>query len=603
MLTLTIQDQPDGIALPDLTARLTRATFSTNLHGDEALSVSAPLSIAASFQRYDRAGLPHAIITDGAATPFQGRVEDTAIQGNGFTMTALGYSRAMTDTRYTALWSDTSVTQWRPALQSEIADAFPDRFTVDTNNRVYITAQKGAIFGNTGLFKVGLMVYQIPDGSSRLITGLSFDYTANAPVNWIARALTFGAGFTAPTVLVSITPGGGPVAGSQNLTFAGVPIVAFSLFFNAADAVLANETGTVFLSVTNVRVVTSTANRVNTTLTANRAAGVNVTATVGSTARMYVGQLLTIGPAFAESVTVLSIGSPTQFNATFINAHFIGESVQAHVIYADEIAKDLAATVAALNPTQLQADTAQIASPGRDLLDESYADQLPSAILDRLITLGDNQTPQGVWEWGVSGTRQLYYRIAGSVGRTWYVDVTGLDVQRSLEQLANSAYAIYHEAGGRALRGAVATDGDSVGRTGVTRRIAVATNTTSLTQANAQRDAALEDASNPPPRFGITFTAIYNGVGGRVPLWLPRAGDTIVIRNLPPTVSPGLDQIRSFRIARTTCDLIARTLTVEPLSALPSLAALLARATGPRRVENNADAFLHGQLGAPSWNQ
>src|SRR4051794_29476278 len=73
MLTLTIQDQPNGIALPDLTARLTRAVFSTNLHGDEAVQVSAPMSLSAAFQRFDRAGALHALITDGAATPFQGR--------------------------------------------------------------------------------------------------------------------------------------------------------------------------------------------------------------------------------------------------------------------------------------------------------------------------------------------------------------------------------------------------------------------------------------------------------------------------------------------------------------------------------------------------
>jgi len=579
-LTLTIQDQPGSGMQPDLTPRLTRAIMASNLHGDESLQLSAHLSMSSAFERYDRAGTPHAIVTDGAALPFQGRVEDIAVHGDGLDLTAFGYQRALSDPRYTALWSTTGVAGFRPIIATELSTAVPDRFTFDTNNRVYIAPQKNATFGTTGAAKFGMMCFIPPDDGTRDIIGASFDFVFVAPAAlWRAAFQTRTAAFVGvanPWLITSPAPG--TTTGTVHVTFAAAPIVNFFMDFNAADAVYAGETGASYLRITNLRLVTSTTNRVNTTLTANRNAGVNVTATVVSTARMYVGQQLQIGSGGANSETliVLSIGSSTQFNATFTFNYVINETIQAHVIYADEIVKDLVSVTSAQNSTQLLPDTSQVTSPALDLFDELYEDAIPSDILDHLIALGDNATIPNQWEWGVTGQRQLYYRVAGAASQTWYVDVTALTVQRSLNQLFNSAYAVYADASGRTLRGPVATDADSVLQRAITRRRAVSARTTSLTQANVQRDASLDDSADPPPRFGLTFAAVYNSVGGRVPLWLPRAGDTIVIRNLPPTISVNIDQIRSFRIARSSCDLIARTLTIEPEVPLPSVQALLA---------------------------
>jgi len=580
-LTLTIQDSPGGAQQSDLTPRLTRAIMSSNLHGDEALQLSAKLSLSSTFERYDRAGTPHAIITDGAATPFQGRVEDIAAHGDGLDMTAFGYQRAMSDARYTALWSSTKVGDFRPVIATEIATATPDRYTFDTQNRVSIAPQKNATFGTTGAAKQAYMCFIPPSGGTRDIIGVQFDYVAALPAaNWRVGLVTQTAAFVTIAVPWIISPGAGTTIGSIFMTFAAAKIVSFFMDFAAADAVYAGETGANFFHVTNLRLVTSTANMVNTTFTVAHLAGANVTATVGSTARMYVGQRLFIAGGIGtggESVIVKQVLNSTQFVADFAAGEGIGITVQSFVVYADEIVKDLVSSASTLNSTQLLPDTSQVTSPALDLFDESYEDQAPSAILDRLIGLGDNATIPNQWEWGVTGLRQLYYRVAGAAAQTWYVDVTALEVQRSLNQLFNSAYAVYQDASGRTLRGAVSTDAASVTQRAITRTQAVTVQTTSLTQANVQRDASLNDSADPPPRFGLTFAAVYNSVGGRVPLWMPRAGDTIVIRNLPPTVSVAIDQIRSFRIARTSCDLIARTLTVEPLTPLPSVQALLAK--------------------------
>jgi hypothetical protein len=537
-----------------------------------------------AFERYDRAGTPHAIITDGAATPFQGRVEDIAVHGDGLDMTAFGYQRALSDARYTALWSTTRVADWYSATTDQLTNADPSRFQIDTNNRLFIAPQKNATYANAGAnFVIGGLVFDLPRGASRNANagGIQFSYETNTPLNWLTQLQIFnsaGALIAAPWSLAST---GALATGAIFLNaLAGNPTrFIFELFYNAAAAAYALETGAAYLKITNLRITTGRTHEVNTTWSAPAGPVTGVqTVTPASMVGIYLGQQLVIAQGIAvnaEIVTVTAVTGST-FTATFVKTHAAGHAIQACQVYADEIVDDLVSVTAALNSTQLQTDTSQVTSPGVDLQNEVYEDQPPAAILDYLIGLGDSAAIPNQWEWGVTGLRALYYRVAGAVAQTWYVDVTSLTVQRSLNQLFNSAYAVYADAGGRTLRGAVSTDAASVLQRAITRTQAVSARTTSLTQANVQRDASLSDTADPPPRFGLTFSAVYNSVGGRVPLWLPRAGDTIVIRNLPPTISTNIDQIRSFQIARTSCDLIARTLTIEPLVPLPSVQALLA---------------------------
>jgi len=583
-LTLTIQDQPNGLAFPDLTPRLTRAVCSTNLHGDEACQLSASLNLPSSFERYDHPGLPHVIITDGGATPFQGRIEDTSIRSAGIDLTAFGYQRALSDSRYTALWSATSVADWGVLTSTDIAGTNSDMYIADNNNRLYLGLKKGTVY--TTVVDFGIWGFRIPDGSSRNIVGVSFDMTLSLPAGWTWFVQSRSATWGGPVNIDTVAGGVGVSVMNRFYTFTGAAAIDVGIY-NSAGVNYANaaEDGTYYMRITNVRVVTATTNAVNTTTTANVVAGANINVPVVSSARMYVGQRLHLGipAALGFNATVLSVPDSTHFRADLSAAMASGGNVQAFVIYSDEIVRDLVSAVSTQNPAQLLPDTTQVTSPALDLFDESFTDMLPNAVLDHLITLGDSASTPGLWEWGVTGARVLFYRAPGVVSQQWFVDATDLTVQRSLEQLWNSAYAVYGEAGGRTLRGAVSTNAASVTETSITRTQAVAANTTSLVQANTQRDASLDDTSDPAPRFGLTFSAIYNNLGGRVPIWLPRAGDTITIRNLPPTISVSIDQLRTFRIARTTCDLIARTLTVEPLTPLPSVQALLAKDARKKR--------------------
>lgn len=662
MIQFAIYQSYGGPLIADYSHKIQGASVASNNRGFAEASGFIPMSLQDAFRFYDRAGLPHVAFSDGSSgSIYEGRLEDVEITNGGINVRAYGYARAFSDFPYSALWSDTSVAHWRPALIGEIVNAFPDRYNVNTNNQVYIAPQKGGAFGNSPAY-VCYMVYQIPDQSSRLITGLSFDYTANGPTGWTFGVTGYGTAFSAGAVLTpTLGPTGAAIAGSQNLAFAGKVALGFFLYYNVAPTTITtnrtpgtnvfvatasttglfvgqtvqvgtgtdsenvivlsitagvgffatfqnahvsgetvtqinvSETGSIFASFTNVRVVTSTANRVNTTLTANRAAGTNVTATVGSTVNMYVGQNVQVSGTNAESVSVLSIGGTTTFNATFVNSYVIGNTVQAHVIYADEIVEDMISNVSTANPAQLSSSIALSQSPSRDLTDQVFVDDDRTRIMDYLVTLGDNQTVPRQWEWGVTSGQLLYFRPQNSASRTWYIDVSEIDVQRTIDTLFNNVYATYQEAGGRRLRGSPVTDATSLTRYAVNRQKALAVQTTSVTQATIQANAALADAKDPKPRSALTVDRIYDANGAWWPLYYVRAGDTMVIRNLPPTLSVAIDRIRIFRLTRAEYHFDDATLTIEPESPLPTLDALLALALPAAHVNNNAQAFLSGR--------
>lgn len=572
-----------GALLLDATPFVQACEVSTDVHGFERLVAPVLRELAASFQLYD-SGLIYVGLFWGAQIVWEGRLEDPTLyagaSGSGLTAQALGAWRALSDTKYIALWSKSTVTDFRPVLTTEIATAQPDRFTFSAQSYIQIMPQKGATFGTTGAAKQAYYAYIMPDGGTRTIIGAQFAFTFTVPtINWRAILLTQNSAWATVAAPWAFTSAGaGTTTRAVHVTFTGVDRLSFFMDLNAADIVLAGETGSAFLRITNLRLVTSTANEISTTLTANRNAGANVTATVSSTAGMYVGQELCINSSNnpSEIVTVLSIGNSTQFNATFANNYVIGNAVQGFRVLADEIVKHCISAASTLNSAQLSSSTAQIQSPGLDLLDEDFVDADLAAILTRLAALGDNQTPPRQWEVGVYEGRALYFRPQKQQ-RAWYVDATDLSIARTLEELYNAVAAIYQDASGRRRVTGTSQDATSATRYGL-RRVALPTaDTTSATQAGVQRDAYLQDHKDPLPRASIQFDAVYDAAGARYPLWLVRSGDTITIRNLPPNLSTSVDRVRTFRITHTSYDAIADTLAVEPELPPPTLEVMLAR--------------------------
>lgn len=583
MLMLGIYDGPAGGMLLDATPYLVEnVALGNDKHGYESLSATVERRLVGAFRMYARTAIMWAKLWWAGQIVWEGRVEDPSVwarAGSGLRFVAFGAWRALSDLPYTALWSTTAVSAWRAGTEIDLSTLRTERYQVDTNNRLYLAISKGETYA-TGI-DFGMLLYQIPDQSSRPIIGVSFDYRINLPVGWTADFAVSDAGFTSYVTVFTHAGTGGTVTGAFHAVFGGRSVMSLLIYNNSGAPFTATlETGVNFAQLTNVRLVSSTTNRVNTTHTVARGAGVNVTATVGSTANMYVGQRLGIGATgvtIGESVIVKQILSSTQFVADFTAAAAVGLAVQAHVIYADEVLKDMVSVVNAANPNQLNSSTAAIQSPSLDLFDEIYTDQGMAAIIDRLAGFGDNQTPARQWEACVLGGQQLIFRPRGSAARAWFADVSSLQAERSLANYANSAYGVYADASNRTLRTAVAANSTAVTASGLTRRQAVSASTTSSVQAGVQRDAYLNDHDDLSARSTIAFDRLFDAGGANHKLWDALAGDSLTIRNLPPASGAAVDQVRTITIGRASLDVTSRTLTIEPDPPPPQLASLLAR--------------------------
>lgn len=579
---LGIFDTPGGTLLADHAVRAEGLEITTNEHGAEKLSYEVQLGLADAFAFWDPNGTAWTRAHLSGLDLFTGRLEDRRIQDGRLALQALGPWRALSDLPYIALWSSTQVGDFRPFLVTEIATATPDRYNFETQGGLYIAPQKNGTFGTTGAAKQAFIGYLIPDQSTRNIVGCQFSAQFVAPAaNWRAAMFAQNADFSTNSVpWLFAAAGAGTTNRALHVTFTGVPIISFFMDLNAADVVLGTETGANYLRITGLRFVTSTTNRVNTTLTANRNAGAGVTATVGSTSGMYAGMQLVINSSNnpSEMITVTSVTNATQFVATFLNNYVIGNAVQGFRVLADEIAKDMTSVVNATNATQLSSSTQLIESPGLDLTDEVYEDADMQQVLVDLAEKGDTAGQR--WEVGaemLGNSPLLFFRAEGSAGQTWYVDALDIDVERSLESLRNSVYATYQDTNGRALRTAASASTSNVNRYGITRRQAVTADTTNATLAQTIRGTALTDTADPSPRAGVIFTRVFDAYGAQHLLAEIAANDTIVIRNLPPSLATTIDQIRSFRIKHTSYKADDDTIEVEPDVPRPALDFFLSR--------------------------
>lgn len=247
------------------------------------------------------------------------------------------------------------------------------------------------------------------------------------------------------------------------------------------------------------------------------------------------------------------------------------KSTTSSTVVASEIVAGIVAYINSINDDQLSADESLIEATTEDLQDEIYEDEWPGDILDRLAQLH-------TYEWGVYEGRRLYFRPRGSGGRDWYVDATEIiNLERSLENVRNSAYGIYRDADGRTLRTNTVGDADSQGRYGVLRRGFISVQTTSLGEAQVHRSTWLADKADASARAEVRFNRLYDVSGALYPLYALRAGDTITIRNLPPSLSSDVDRIRTFVVAETEYDAAEDSIRVSPEMPIPSLDRLVAR--------------------------
>lgn len=504
MLTIQIYSDSTKTQLrADLSGRIDDAAFSTSAHGFAALNVPlVAMGLAEAFEWYTWPGLPHVVVSDnGTGVVWEGRLEDIAIVDGGVALVALGYQRAAYDVPYTALWSKSGSGEWRAVTGGDLSGATPERYEVDTNNRLYIALKKGETFYDNTNF--GALTYAAPDGGDRSIVHFSADYAVLLPTGMRARLYSSATDFTSGTIEGFVSGNGSLQTGTWDFDTTARFRLRFqvgSVDSSGGNYAMSDDTGDFYARLTNVRVKTTT----------------------------------------AATVT------------------------------ASEIAAGLVAFVNGVNGGQLSADGLLIEPTTTDLRDELYEDALPAAVLDRLAMLHG-------CEWGVYEGQRLFFRPRGQ-GRHWYVDVARApELQRSIDGLRNSAYAVYRRADGRTMRTQVITSADSRSRYGLVRRGFVSVQTTSLSEAQTHRGLFLSDRATLSTRAAVEFERLYDATGAQWPLYAMRAGDTVTMRNLPPTLATDIDRIRTFRVAETEYDAATGQLTIAPEEPLPTLDVLVAR--------------------------
>lgn len=571
-LALLVYDSPGGNLLYDWSLDAANVRLSESERGHESLSWSVEMRMDRAFRVYDGLTAPYVLLTSGDHA-WEGRLEDKQVTGRGLELTAMGYWRAISDYGpYNALWSDTSVARWQTLTNGDISTAKPERFEADNNNRLWIAARNGEAFVNTDRAAWG---YRIPDRSSRNIVVIQFAYEFGSGSNVQYRLAARPADWSgAGTSLFALNAAGAIQTGAQYLTFAGSPSPAltFELVITGAQTIAAATGSTASMKITRLRVATTTTNNVSTTIAVNILAGAQ-TVTPASMVGIYVGQELVVTGtgSVGEIVTVTAITSTT-FNATFALGHTASVTVKGIVTYASEITQDIVAKVSTLNPAQLSASTAGIEATSRDLLLELYEEKTAQDIIGYLADEGDDTRQEvGVW-----GDRRLFFRDRGSRARTWYTDVIEVELASTLNTLTNQAYAVFRRANGGLQRTDSADDAHTA-KYGIVRRGFIAASTTSQTQAEAQRDAYLAGRSTITPRSRVATEGLFDAAGIEYPLWMLRAGDVMVLRNLPPTLGTSADKIRRFRVARKTYDVGRDELHPTPELELPGLDVMISR--------------------------
>lgn len=526
-LAIQIFDTPSkDTLLADFTSRLHPAMggrglrFSTGPHGFSGCDLPiVPMDLHESFSIYDWPGTPYIVVSDeAAAVAWEGRLEDINIVPSGVGLGGFGYWRALRDVPYTAMWSMTGIKSFKSAVIRPIYIGDSSELPLE-----WIFTTEDDLTENTPA-KFNF------DTNNRLYISLKKDQKYGVAQDYGALYLK-----------------------RPHLSDKWIKEIEYTIDVDLPAgfvAQLISYTGFGFTGGTTESSPLSNGSFTTTLSDGKRAVAFRV---VNATA--------------ADPYTNTAEDDRYYLKVTGIRIR----GTDSNSVFAHEIVNDLISYVNGINSSQLQSSTVLVETTSADLKDEIYEDEYPADILDRLALLHGYEV--GVWE-----DRRLHFRPKGSAGQHWFVDVTRIiSLERSLEELRNSAYATYRDASGRTLRTAVANDQASIDRYGITRRGVINVQTTSQTEAETHRDTFLTDRSDFVIRAEIEFDRLFDANGAEHPLYRMRSGDKVTMRNLPPTLSTDIDNIRTFLTAETEYSALNNKMSLEPQTPIPTLVTLVSR--------------------------
>jgi hypothetical protein len=263
-LSLTAyEDSTKASMIADWSSLAQDVVFETDEHGFANLSAFIPMSLDEAFRVYNGLQFAHVVLSDGAFTAFEGRLEDPAVIGDdresGIKIAAFGYWTALRDVIYTALWSTQDYANWRSLTADDISGSTPAKFSIDSNDRLFIGLRKGETYATSG--DNGRIGYQLPSRGLRDVVKVAFTYTlVGVNTSYKARLIStpnddFSGGTTEEW---SLTSSNGTQSSTHTETLTGTTPQAL-IFQLDADTEHENdqETGDLYLEITGLRVVTT----------------------------------------------------------------------------------------------------------------------------------------------------------------------------------------------------------------------------------------------------------------------------------------------------------------------------------------------------------
>jgi len=226
--------------------------FAKSFFGGEDIWLAFVLDRSGDLDYPDVAYGNDVILRNGLAPRFAGEIRQIESDLETVTVKVLGRFVYLDDYGYGGmgkLWCDSRYGRWKFATYDEMGstDYRPERYQQDNQNRLYIAARKGESFGNAPWVRSG-WYYKIPYDNVKRI---SFDYWTALDVNWVVDLLACAADWTGCATLWSRTASG---IGVKDITLGPErPNLIFRLYRNAANADYADETGTTYLRVINLR--------------------------------------------------------------------------------------------------------------------------------------------------------------------------------------------------------------------------------------------------------------------------------------------------------------------------------------------------------------
>lgn len=539
--TITLRDAATNVQLRDLTNDVHDAMI-----GDTECSFGLPIDLAVAATLVDDFRARTVVVShDGIATTYL--LQRPTLTTHGIRCVAVNPIAVLDADRYSALWSSTSVGDWLAVRPEDTPNRLPDRFEMDTNNRLYIAAKKNEQFFAAAVTgAIGSLHYRVPSGGSRNPVAMQAEWEFLAPTaTWkaLAQYATASFGF-AGLMIASLLGSGVKQTGAFCASFAGNPVMLLDLYYDSPTPTLySGETGDCYFRLTKIRIATSTANMIATTIAASVAVGTQ-TVTPVIMANIAIGRQVVInsGASDSEMVTVTAVPTTTTFTAVFAKAHLAGATVRGIVIRDREVVADVLNQAVALNPTLgLSNSPLLITTSDRDYDGLQFDAAAPLDVLAQL-------AKPNAYTFGVQDDGVLWYGAAQ--GRAWIVQASDISLSRPIDTLVNQVLVGYENAAGVALVTTQATDAISVAQNGMTRRRIRAAQTTNVREAELIRDTALRDGTRRAVQATITIRRLYDSTGQRWPVDSLSGGDTLTLINLPAALSS--PELRAFIVGEVS---------------------------------------------------